>query len=293
MNFAIQIFKMKSFAVTLLFISMFSTMTTSCKKETSLAQQDHMNVAYGTDAAQKMDVYLPAGRTATNTKVIVFVHGGSWNAGDKADFNEGIAAIRSSLTDYAIFNINYRLAVNAATRFPAQLNDIKSAIDFITTKGSEYNVNTNKIILIGASAGGNLALLHAYKNNNDGRIKAVIDLFGPTELVDMHNNHPFPQAAQPLLQNFLGGTPTTNAAAYAAASPINFVNSQSVPTQIFHGMLDAVVPIAQSTALKNRLQAANVKVEMVVYQNEGHGWYGANLQDTYAKATAFIKQNVQ
>ncbi len=293
MNFAAQTFKMKSFAVTLLFISMFSTMTTSCKKETSLAQQDYMNVAYGTDAAQKMDVYLPPGRTATNTKVIVFVHGGSWNAGDKADFNEGIAAIRSSLNDYAIFNINYRLAANAATRFPAQLNDIKSAIDFITTKGSEYNVNTNKIILIGASAGANLALLHAYKNNNDGRIKAVIDLFGPTELVDMYNNHPFPQAAQPLLQNFLGGTPTTNAAAYVAASPINFVNGQSVPTQIFHGMLDAVVPIAQSTALKNRLQAANVKVEMVVYQNEGHGWYGTNLLDTYAKATAFIKQNVQ
>jgi dipeptidyl aminopeptidase/acylaminoacyl peptidase len=120
-----------------------------------------------------------------------------------------------------------------------------------------------------------------------------VDLFGPTDLTTMYNTHPFPQAAQPILQNFLGATPTTNAALYADASPVNFVNGQSVPTQIFHGQQDIVVPIAQSTALKNKLQTANVKVEMVVYPNEGHGWYGPNLLDTYAKATAFIKQNVQ
>lgn len=76
------------------------------------------------------------------------------------------------------------------------------------------------------------------------------------------------------------------------ASPINFINTQTVPTKIFHGGYDIVVPLAQSNALKAKLQAHGVKVEMTVYSQEGHGWYGNNLHDTYQKTIEFIKENV-
>ena len=80
---------------------------------------------------------------------------------------------------------------------------------------------------------------------------------------------------------------------YRDASPINFVTAQSVPTQIFHGAADLVVPVAQSISFKNKVRSNNVKVEMVMYTGEGHGWFGPNLFDTYAKAVSFIQQNVK
>ena len=66
------------------------------------------NVSYGTDANQKMDVYLPANRTTATTKVIILVHGGSWVSGDKADIASFVDTLKRRVPDYAIININYR-----------------------------------------------------------------------------------------------------------------------------------------------------------------------------------------
>lgn len=268
----------------------------SCKKEVSsnqggtIAQLDVTNVSYGTDAAQTMDVHLPEGRTTAATKVIILVHGGSWESGDKNDFNDAIASIRGELKDYAIFNINYRLASGSVNNFPAAINDIDLAIDYINSKAAEYLINTNKIVLIGASAGAHLVLLKAYNENDDGKIKAVIDLFGPTDLTWMFFNHPFPLIIQPILINFLGTDPTTNPTLYFNASPINFVTAESPPTEIFHGTADEVVPISESEKLDAKLTTMSVPHEFTTYIGESHGWVGANLTDTYNKVIAFIKK---
>ncbi|MEJ7676982.1 MAG: alpha/beta hydrolase [Segetibacter sp.] len=250
------------------------------------------NISYGSDSAQNMDIYLPSGRDTANTKVILFIHGGSWSGGDKDAFNDAITAIRIKLSDCAIFNMNYRLAYHGLNRFPAQMEDIQHAINFIGTKANEYKINVNKFCLVGASAGANLALLYAYKYNKAGKIKAVVDLFGPTDLTDFYKNHPIPDQARPVLVNFLGATPAANPDVYIQASPINFVSAHTVPTKIFHGRDDIAVPLTQSNALQAKLQANNVKVEMTVYPGEGHGWYGNNLLDTYQKTIEFIKENI-
>lgn len=274
-----------------------TTVSTCNKNDTSVAQdvpqQLNKNVAYGPNAAQKMDVYLPAARSASNTKVIVFVHGGSWSGGDKSEFDQAIATLRSQLPDYAMFNINYRLSSAGTNRYPVQTGDVQHAIDFITSKAGEYMINPKKIGLIGASAGAHLALLQAYKYNANGNIKAVVDLFGPTDLTALYNDHPFPEASRSVLVNFLGARPVNNATLYEEASPINFITAQTVPTLVFHGNLDIVNPISQSLALKSKLQAAKARVEMVTYTGEGHGWLGANLIDTYTKVVIFIRQNVK
>ena len=274
----------------------FSVVFTSCKKSDNtnqpLRQMDMQRVSYGSDTAQNMDIYLPAGRDTANTKVIVFIHGGSWNSGDKNEFTAAIAAIRTQLPDFAMFNMNYRLAQNTSTRFPVQINDVQFALNFIAGKQNDYQINVNKICLVGASAGAQLALLQAYKYNAESKIKAVVDLFGPADLADLYNHHPFPAEARPVLVNYLGATPTTNPDIYFQASPINFINAQSVPTKIFHGADDMVVPIAQSNALKAKLDTNKVKADMTIYQGEGHGWFDNNLQDTYQKTIAFIKENV-
>jgi acetyl esterase/lipase len=76
----------------------FTVLCSSCKKDDSNEEDmsvTMMNVSYGTNAQQKMDVYLPAGRSTTATKVIIMVHGGGWNAGDKSDFNQYVDSLNS------------------------------------------------------------------------------------------------------------------------------------------------------------------------------------------------------
>jgi len=257
-----------------------------------MVETNFKNVSYGRDTAQKLDIYLPAGRDATHTKVVLFIHGGSWVGGDKMEFDDAINAIRTRLPGYALFNMNYRLASNR-NRFPCQVADISDALHFIENRSGEFGVNANKVCLVGASAGAHLALLEAYKNNQDGKIKAVVDLFGPSDLKDLYNNHPIPQEARYVLLNLMGKTPSHAPQLYEDASPINFINKQTVPTLIFHGSNDIVVPITQSQALKAKLLANDVKVEMTTYALEGHGWYGKNLADTYSKTINFIKENVK
>lgn len=287
---------MKNFLVTILTTALIAaTVISSCDKneDSGLAESNSKNVKFGSETAQSMDVYLPQGRTTSNTKVIVFIHGGSWSGGDKSDFDTDIPSIRSQLKDYAIFNINYRLANNGQNRYPAQMEDVQKAIEFITSKGDEYKIDPKKIALVGVSAGAHMALLYAYKFDPDKSIKAVVDLFGPTNLTTLYTDHPVPAASQPVLVNFLGATPTTNSAKYFEASPINFVTSQSPPTLILHGDADYIVPLSQSTTLRNALLAAGAKVEIHTYVGEGHGWFGSTLTDTYNRTISFVKANVQ
>ena len=267
----------------------------SCKKEGSgkndgpaLREETYLNVSYGNEAAQKMDIYLPAGRTGA-TRVLFLIHGGGWTIGDKSEFTSYIPSVKQKLPGYAIVNINYRLNSGTANQFPAQENDVKSAVNFIYGKRGEYQLS-DKFVLLGASAGGHLALLHAYKNNTPVKVKAVVSFFGPADMAALYNG----QSAQyqSALQMVVGGTPTSNPGMYWQSSPINFVNAQSAPTILLHGGADFVVPPSQSVNLKNRLQADGVPHQYVFYPNEGHGWAGATMEDSFNKIAAFLKQHV-
>jgi acetyl esterase/lipase len=249
------------------------------------------NVSYGPDATQNMDVYLPAGRSATTTKAVILIHGGGWVGGDKADMNDAVNGLRTLLPDYAVFNINYRLAtLPSGNLWPVQLNDVNAAVDFIVSKSAEYKFNSNKMAIGGASAGAHLALLKAYKHNS-GNIKAVVDLFGPTDMADLYVRTP---SYQPLLSIFMSGSPSTNPASYSNASPLFAVTATSTPTLILHGTADNVVPISQSDSLYNRLANAGVQKQYVKYPLEGHGlWSAPNTADAYAKIAAFLNLHVQ
>ncbi|RYZ29411.1 MAG: alpha/beta hydrolase [Chitinophagaceae bacterium] len=275
----------------LLFISLFIV---SCQKENTIVEQPvpEQNIAdasYGTDAAQRMDIYLPAGRTTTTTKAIIIVHGGAWISGDKTEMNQFIPVVKQQLPDYAIFNINYRLGALPATNpFPTQENDVKTAVDFIINKSSEYKFNTGKVVLLGASAGAHLALLQAYKHTTP-KVKAVVSLFGPTDMAALYNFYPAGSLSQIALQLLLGGSPTVNASMYQSSSPVNYATAQSPPTLLLHGTADDIVPIAQSTILKTKLETVGASVKMVTYQNAGHGdWDDATFLKAYGEIVSFL-----
>jgi acetyl esterase/lipase len=270
---------------------------TSCQKGAGTAQaatdytiaETKLNVSYGNDSMQRMDIYLPAGRSEIATKAVVLIHGGGWNAGSKNDFAFYIDTLRKRFPDYAIFNLDYRLATSN-TIFPTQEMDVKSAIDFIAANASNYGVNKNEMALLGASAGAHLALLQAYKYN-DVKIKAVIDFFGPTDLTVMYNE-PWHSMIPYLLQMLTGTTPSANPKIYQQSSPAYFVTTQTAPTLILQGGSDQIVDPSQSRLLKDKLEKAGVDHELVIYPRERHGWYGANLTDSFNRIEAFLKKHV-
>ena len=269
----------------------------SCKKnivavEPTAVAATQQNVAYNTDPLQKMDVYLPAGRSAT-TKVLIMIHGGGWSTGDKSELTVYVDTMKKRLPDYAIININYRLAVNATSTFPTQENDVKAALNFIYSKRNEFKIS-DKYVLLGVSAGAHLALLQAYKYTNPVKIKAVVDFFGPTDMAALYND-PASVFAPPssIAQLFNGATPTSNPMIYSQSSPITFANAQAVPTIILHGGTDPVVKVTQATALRDKLISFNIAQQYVFYPTQGHGWTGATLTDSFDKIQVFLNQYVQ
>jgi acetyl esterase/lipase len=279
-----------------IFYTLFVVMilSVSCKKsgegQQVLPAQNYSNIAYGQHASQKMDVYLPQGRNTTDTKVIILLHGGGWMEGDKMDFSTYISELQTRLPDYAIFNINYRLAATGTNLFPSQENDVKAAVEFIRSKKDEYAISDDYVML-GASAGAHLALLHSYKYDAPVKVKAVVSFFGPTDLVDMYNN-PLNPLVPLLLSTITGATPASNPGIYHQSSPISFVTAQSPPTLLLHGGIDPVVALSQSTRLRDKLQMNGVNNGLVVYPSEGHGWFGANLDDSFDRIEAFLDAQV-
>jgi acetyl esterase/lipase len=281
----------------ILFSTLFVFIFFACKKKDEIIVETTpvipakviLDVTYGTDANQKMDVYLPENRTA-NTKTIVTIHGGAWFSGDKMDVNFILDSMRKRLPNYAFVNINYRLALSPFNIFPSANNDVTSALNFLQNKKTEYIIS-DKVVLFGLSAGAHMALYEAYKNNSANNIKAVISAFGIPDLADMWINPAgAPSISRLALTNYLGVSYTANPILYAQASPTTYATASSVPTQLFHGTADTLVRYQQSVNLKNKLTTLGVPLQYTEYTGEGHGWFGAPLSDTYAKMTLFIKQ---
>lgn len=265
----------------------------SCQKETVSTDKDPqtlLNVAYGSDTAQRMDVYLPADRSSGQTKAIVMIHGGSWTSGHRSELRAYVDTFKRRMPHLAVINVSYRL-VKAPRIFPVPEQDVNAAIEFIANKATEWGIDKANIALLGVSAGGHLALLQAYKQQAPVRIKAVVDFFGPTDLEAMYR-----QAGHPLVNVLLstvtGTTPDANNAVYYQLSPVNFVTAQSPPTLILHGTDDEVVPLSQSQALQQKLQVAGVPHLLQVYPGEGHGWYGTKLSQSFDLVQTFLNQHL-
>ncbi|MGN6491691.1 MAG: alpha/beta hydrolase fold domain-containing protein [Agriterribacter sp.] len=269
---------------------------TGCRKEDApvtpdppLAERTIIDTSYGTDDRNKMDIYLPAGRSDT-TKTVILIHGGGWSGGSKADLTAAIPEAKNYFPGYALVNINYRLAANGtANLFPTQENDVKSAVEFVIENSDELGISKN-VVLTGFSAGAHLALLHGYKNDPGKNVKAIVDFFGPTDLTVFSS---LSAVQQGILVNVTGKTYEEDPDIYEASSPVKFVSEQSPPTLILQGGIDPLVPRSQADLLIEALNEKAVVNQFVFYPNEGHGWSGPNLLDSFVKIKAFLEANVE
>ncbi|WP_452220961.1 alpha/beta hydrolase fold domain-containing protein [Lacinutrix salivirga] len=248
-----------------------------------LEAYQELNISYGEDSDQVFDLYLPENRT-TSTKTIILIHGGGWTSGDKTDMNGFKEYILNQLPNYAVVNINYRLADQDNQPYPMQIDDITTVVNYLKANQSNY-VISNNIGFIGASAGAHLSLLWSYAFDVDNQTKMVCSVVGPTKFTDpayLESNNP---VLQELLDTF--GIDTTTEY-LEEVSPYHRVTVNAPPTILFYGGQDPLIPTTQGTLMHDKLNTLGVTNEFYLYPNEGHGWIGLNLLDTTIKLNAFI-----
>jgi acetyl esterase/lipase len=197
-----------------------------------------------------MDIYRPP--QVGKYPALVVIYGGSWRSGtptQNSDFSRYMAA-----RGYTVFAIDYRHA--PLHRFPAHLDDVRTALAFIRQHAAEYEADIERMALLGRSAGGHLAMLAAYQPDAMP-VRAVVSYYGPVDLAGGYASPPRPDPidTRAVLRAFLGGTPDQLPQQYSLASPINYVAPQLPPTLLIHGSRDNLVQFKFIQQMHERLRA--------------------------------------
>lgn len=205
-----------------------------------------------------MEVYRPPGTApSSGWPVLVQIYGGAWQRGDPADFAE--FASYFAARGWVVFAIDYRHA--PAHRFPAQLDDVSAALDWIRMHGGRYRADSARIVLLGRSAGAHLAMLAAY-GPTATPVRGVVSYYGPVDLVEGYRSPPSPDPlkVRDVEIAFLGGTPAEVPARYREASPITYAGRRQPPTLLLYGGRDHVVEPRFGRQLRDSLRAHGTPV---------------------------------
>lgn len=260
--------------------------------------------AYASGADHMLDLYRPTS-IAGPFPTVVWIHGGGWQSGSRADVNQ---ALRLVCRGFAVASIDYRLSGSAI--FPAQIHDVKAAIRYLRANAGRLNLSPDRFATFGSSAGGHLAVLAATSAGvsaledlslgNPGvssAVQAAVDWYGPTNFSQMDSqllaqgcapgaaNHSAATSAESRLVGCTVGDSSCSAAV-SAANPITYVGANTPPIMILHGTMDCTVPIGQSDLLKAAMDAAGRCAIRRDLSGAGHGgpeWLTSPPQDAVAE----------
>jgi acetyl esterase/lipase len=252
-----------------------------------------LNVVYATVNGWegKVDFYLPP-NTGKSTAIIINIHGGGWNHGVK-ESQTGYSSFFKA--GYAIANMEYRLTGQATA--PAAVEDARCALIYIIKNAKALNVDVNKIVVMGGSSGGHLALMagllgnnHLFDRNCDTtqkvKVAAIIDKYGITDVWDWAYG---PNITSKSAVKWLGEKAKDEAFA-KSVSPISYISPNSPPVFIVHGDADPTVPYQQSVELNKKLKEAGVKTEFVTVPGGLHGKFEKEKNTEINKGIiAFLK----
>jgi len=225
----------------------------------------------------RLDIYSPR-KPMGRLPVVIWIHGGSWNSGDKNFCPIGFMAARN----LAIVSIDYRLSETAT--FPAPFYDCKGAVRWLRANAAKYDLDADHIGLFGASAGGHLALLVATTAghpelegdiggnvNFSSRVQCVCAFYPPTDLNWLVTDPQSRTNANGEVARLIGGPVEQNVNKALAASPLMYVDKMCPPVYLLHGGEDKLVPPEQSEWFYDALKRACVEAHLVIVPGKGHG----------------------
>ena len=263
----------------------------------------------------KLDVWQPSREIdsvagSKGRPAVVVVHGGGWGAGLRSTTPQW--DIWLAETGYGVVDIDDRRA--PPPRWQDAPGDVKCAVGWVKKNADRYDVDPDRVALVGFSAGGHLALLSAYNKDNgllppscdvkDTGVSAVAAFYPPTDLKRLYSME-WPWSSPNVVglsstRRFLGGTPTTHPERYRVSSPINHVDPDDPPTFLVHGGADRLVPLEQSELLAKRLQETGAPYRLVVLPWANHSfdhafnfsWNGWGSQIARSTLTEFLDNHI-
>ncbi len=226
----------------------------------------------------RMDAHVPAGKGPFPAGVIV--HGGAWVTGDR---KHSVAPLFEPISDagFAWFSISYRLAnvidprsiasaAASAALVGGAVDDVRQAVTFVKAHASEYHVDPNRIVLIGESAGAQLAAMAALKPDREGAVQGVVGFYCPSNLPELIQTMPFIPDS---IRRVVNGTPFEDLllAHLRELSPVTWVRADSPPFLLIHGTVDNVVPFRQSVEMCEAMHKAGASCELFPVRGASHG----------------------
>jgi len=253
------------------------------------------NVTYLTanNYESKLDIYSRRG-ASTPQPTVVYFHGGFWAAGSK----EGslMSLIPWMEMGWNVVNVEYRLARIAPA--PAAVEDGLCALRYLAAQAKTYNIDVNRLVVTGESAGGHLTLTSAMIPESSGlarqcagttpvpKVAAAINWFGITDVADVIDG---PNAAN-LAVTWLGSLPNKDEIA-KRVSPLTYVRPGLPPILTIHGDKDQLVPYNHATRLHEALTKAGVPNQLVTIRNGRHGNFTPEERtQIFASIREFLKK---
>jgi acetyl esterase/lipase len=215
---------------------------------------------------EKLDLYFPSGAARPDRSAVVFIHGGGFTGGDKAEYRSASVSADLCRAGYVVVSCNYVLGAKSKEGvWPQNIRDCRNAVRWVRAHAGELGVNPEKIAVAGGSAGGYLALMVGLSDDKTGpggdpaakysaKVSAVIDMYGVVNF-SKHGT---------------GEVPGVASAEQKAYLPETQCDARDPAVLILHGTADAIVDIAQSDDMAKALRAAKVSYEYVVVEGAPH-----------------------
>jgi acetyl esterase/lipase len=218
------------------------------------------DLAYGAERRQRLDIYAP--RNARHLPVVIFWHGGTWKSGDKKNYR----FVGAALAAHGLVAVVADYRLYPAVHFPAFCEDGAHALAWVEAHIADYGGDPQRIVLMGHSAGAHIAAFVAYNHEFDRQAGAephdvvgFVGLSGPYALVpdtrELRAMFPKPYTQSDW-------------------QPVAFVDADSPPTLLLHGLKDREVTPRDSEELHDALAGNQVRVEMHLYP---HAWHNDTL----------------
>ena len=241
----------------------------------------------------KLDLYRPSAKPSAPMPLVIWVHGGGWRNGSKANCPAAWLATKG----YAVASLDFRLLPEHP--WPAQIEDPIAALRWLRRESGKFGYDASRTAAMGGSSGGHVvALWGTLSLPAEDKVKAVVDLYGPTDLLTMPPNVLSEKRTRADLAKangalLLGGIVMDQPEKAKSVSALHQVSKDDVPFLILHGTADPGVPVDQSERLHAALKAAGVESTLKLLPGAGHGGKEFDSPESRALIQAFLDRHLK